>query len=110
MSDTIPFEPTYGAHGLNLSDLSLPPMPGVRVPRVPLAPPVQPMRESLELLEDVPLKTVATRELLSAHFVRKSYHKAELAIPVLQGVELSIGEGEFVSIIGPSGCGKSTLL
>ena len=31
-------------------------------------------------------------------------------IPVLQGVELAINEGEFVSIIGPSGCGKSTLL
>ena len=31
-------------------------------------------------------------------------------IPVLQGVELSIYEGEFVSIIGPSGCGKTTLL
>ena len=40
----------------------------------------------------------------------KSYRKGRLAIPVLQGVDLAVGEGEFVSIIGPSGCGKSTLL
>ena len=33
-----------------------------------------------------------------------------MEIPVLQGVELAIREGEFVAVIGPSGCGKSTLL
>jgi lipoprotein-releasing system ATP-binding protein len=49
-------------------------------------------------------------ELLAAHYVRKSYRKGPLGIPVLQGVELAIREGEFVSIVGPSGCGKSTLL
>ena len=29
---------------------------------------------------------------------------------VLDDIQLTVGEGEFVSIIGPSGCGKSTLL
>ena len=29
---------------------------------------------------------------------------------VIQGVDLDIGEGEFVVFVGPSGCGKSTLL
>jgi len=29
---------------------------------------------------------------------------------VLDAITLSVGEGEFVSIVGPSGCGKSTLL
>ncbi|MDA0987611.1 MAG: ABC transporter ATP-binding protein [Chloroflexi bacterium] len=32
------------------------------------------------------------------------------ALPVLRDVDLSVHEGEFVSIIGPSGCGKSTIL
>jgi NitT/TauT family transport system ATP-binding protein len=31
-------------------------------------------------------------------------------IVAVQGIDLDIGEGEFVSLIGPSGCGKSTLL
>jgi len=32
------------------------------------------------------------------------------ATTVLHGVDLSVGEGEFVVFVGPSGCGKSTLL
>jgi ABC-type nitrate/sulfonate/bicarbonate transport system ATPase subunit len=31
-------------------------------------------------------------------------------MPVLDSVSLTIGEGEFVSIVGPSGAGKSTIL
>src|SRR6478672_7463410 len=53
---------------------------------------------------------VAANEILSAHFVRKSYHKGPYSIPVLQGIDLAVHEGEFVSIVGPSGCGKTTLL
>lgn len=40
--------------------------------------------------------------------VYKSYENGN--IKALNGINLTIGEGEFVSIIGPSGSGKSTLL
>ena len=30
--------------------------------------------------------------------------------PVLSGVDVTVSEGEFVTLVGPSGCGKSTLL
>lgn len=41
--------------------------------------------------------------------INKTYHGAQ-PLHVLKGINLDIGEGEFVSIMGASGSGKSTLL
>ena len=30
--------------------------------------------------------------------------------PILRGIDLAIGRGQFVCVVGPSGCGKTTLL
>jgi len=43
---------------------------------------------------------------ISIQNVSKSY----VNYPVLQGLNLDIRDGEFISFLGPSGCGKSTLL
>lgn len=44
--------------------------------------------------------------ILELKNVRKSYGKKE----ILKGINLTVKEGEIISVLGPSGCGKSTLL
>ncbi len=83
MSDIRPFQPFVVSHGDRAPE---------RVPATLVSP------------------TLPQRPLLTAHAIWKTYRKASIEIPVLQGVDLSVSEGEFVSIIGSSGCGKSTLL
>ncbi|MFA0833537.1 MAG: ABC transporter ATP-binding protein [Methanobacterium formicicum] len=46
--------------------------------------------------------------IIEIHGLKKSYDKGKTK--ALDGVNLEIREGEFVSIMGPSGSGKSTLL
>ena len=42
--------------------------------------------------------------------VGKTFNTKEGDVVALTDVDLTVAEGEFVSLIGPSGCGKSTLL
>jgi NitT/TauT family transport system ATP-binding protein len=42
--------------------------------------------------------------------VGKLFRREEKDFVILQDVELSIGDREFVAIVGPSGCGKTTCL
>jgi multiple sugar transport system ATP-binding protein len=43
---------------------------------------------------------------VSLRGIRKSYGKVD----VIKGVDLDVGDGEFIVFVGPSGCGKSTTL
>jgi lipoprotein-releasing system ATP-binding protein len=55
-------------------------------------------------------RQVSTKVHLATKGLFKSYLKGSFGIPVLQGIDLAIHEGEFLAIVGASGCGKSTLL
>jgi lipoprotein-releasing system ATP-binding protein len=104
MSDMNLYSPGFGGHTMNLSDMPLASLPGA----VPRAPRLFDSPGPATSISELPRP--ATSEILAAHFVRKSYRKGPLTIPVLQGVELAVHQSEFVSIVGPSGCGKTTLL
>ena len=61
-------------------------------------------------VQETAVQRIPETQQLAVKGLFKSYRKGALGIPVLQGIDLSVREGEFLSIVGQSGCGKSTLL
>ncbi|MFL5840421.1 MAG: ABC transporter ATP-binding protein [Thermoleophilaceae bacterium] len=50
------------------------------------------------------------REALRTVALRKTFEADTAPVRALRGIDLVLGDGEFVAVMGPSGCGKSTLL
>jgi putative ABC transport system ATP-binding protein len=48
--------------------------------------------------------------IIETQGLTKLYRTDEIETTALDGLDIGVNEGEFVSIMGPSGCGKSTLL
>ncbi|EFC96427.1 ABC transporter, ATP-binding protein, partial [Hungatella hathewayi DSM 13479] len=48
--------------------------------------------------------------IVTIDHVEKIYQGRSGEVVALNGVDMEIGENEFVCVVGPSGCGKSTLL
>jgi len=42
--------------------------------------------------------------------ITKDFEQRDGSLRVLEGIDFTVADGEFVCLLGPSGCGKSTLL
>ncbi|OGU32282.1 MAG: ABC transporter ATP-binding protein [Ignavibacteria bacterium GWA2_35_9] len=49
-------------------------------------------------------------EIIQVKNLSKSYWRDSFEIPVLNNINLSVNEGDFLALMGPSGSGKTTLL
>jgi NitT/TauT family transport system ATP-binding protein len=54
--------------------------------------------------------TLAVETKLRAEHIYMSFTRDGASMPVLEDINLDVGDGEFLCLLGPSGCGKSTLL
>ncbi len=60
--------------------------------------------------QSTPAATAASRAVVEVAGVDKVFEASGGRTKALEGIDLQIQAGEFISLIGPSGCGKSTLL
>ncbi len=56
------------------------------------------------------MSEVMTDAFFEMKKINKYYHMGEEDVHVLKDVDLTVREGEYLSILGPSGSGKSTLM
>jgi NitT/TauT family transport system ATP-binding protein len=54
--------------------------------------------------------TLSDAPVIEARDLSMIYRGRGVETVALQGADLAVAEGEFISLIGPSGCGKTTLL
>ena len=76
------------------------------------SPTQNPSPENMQTLKTPQTTTLQTpkQDFLTIKDVSKVYETPKGPYVVLDGVNLTINEGEFICLIGHSGCGKSTLL
>jgi ABC-type nitrate/sulfonate/bicarbonate transport system ATPase subunit len=55
-------------------------------------------------------KSTGRRPKVVFEQVSKEFSQRGTSLSVLDGIDLTVYEGEFILLLGPSGCGKSTLL
>lgn len=56
------------------------------------------------------MKANSNKTIIETIDLKKSFAMRDSEIQVLKGINVKVGDGEFVIIFGPSGCGKSTFL
>lgn len=49
-------------------------------------------------------------DLIQLEEVRKTYRRGSETVAAVNGITLSVQEGDFVAVVGPSGSGKTTLM
>ena len=57
-----------------------------------------------------PRPATAAPAILELRQVYRTFHVGEVDVRVLKGVDMTVGDGEFLCLVGPSGSGKSTVL
>ncbi len=70
----------------------------------------KPVKDKLPAAYERAARTVVERRFVEFSEVRKTYATPKGPLTVVDGFDLKINKGEFISVIGHSGCGKSTVL
>ena len=52
----------------------------------------------------------SSKSIIQLEGLRRDFHVGDEVVHALNGIDIQIGAGEYLSIMGPSGSGKSTLL